>query len=417
MQLIVSHPTGNRNVRAVISSLFAQNMLDEFNTTLASSPESLFLKFLPDNIRNELLRRSFSLPKNKIIRHTWPELARIVMPRIGLGKLIQSENNFASIYSVYRKLDRMTASRLSLKSISKNLSAVYGYEDGALDTFKRAKELGLKCIYDLPIAFWETGRKLLEEEAERLPNWACTLGGGIKDSTAKLKRKSEELEMADMVISPSNFVSHSLPRWAKDKMVHMAPFGSPEIPVAERVMQEKPETINRPLRVLFAGSMTQRKGLGDLFNAIRILDTSSVELVVMGSLSAPLKFYRKELKEFIYEAGRPNDQVLALMSSCDVFCLPSIVEGRALVVQEAMTQGLPIIITENTGGADLVIEGETGFLVPIRSPEAIADKLSRFLENRKVIQEMGKKAQKHAAKYSWDAYGKSITCAIKRLIS
>jgi glycosyltransferase involved in cell wall biosynthesis len=101
------------------------------------------------------------------------------------------------------------------------------------------------------------------------------------------------------------------------------------------------------------------------------------------------------------------------MRSCDVFCLPSIVEGRALVMQEAMSQGLPIIITPNTGGEDLIIEGVTGFLVPIRSPEAIANKLSWFLENRNKIKEMGRSAQEHAANYTWDAYGSNI---VKKLL-
>ena len=81
-----------------------------------------------------------------------------------------------------------------------------------------------------------------------------------------------------------------------------------------------------------------------------------------------------------------------------------------------MSQGLPVIITENTGCSDMVIEGETGFLIPIRSPEAIADRLLWFLENRSAIDSMGQKAQNHAEKYSWDAYGNGITKAIKGII-
>src|SRR5690606_32851650 len=121
-------------------------------------------------------------------------------------------------------------------------------------------------------------------------------------------------------------------------------------------------------RILFVGSMGQRKGLGDLFAAMRHFSPKEVELVVMGSLLAPMEFYKEQLPHFRYEGGRPNEQVLTLMRSCDVFCLPSIVVGRALVMQEAMSQGLPIIITPNTGGEDLVCEagqirrGETGKL-------------------------------------------------------
>lgn len=96
------------------------------------------------------------------------------------------------------------------------------------------------------------------------------------------------------------------------------------------------------------------------------------------------------------------------MRTCDVFCLPSIVEGRALVIQEAMSQGLPIIITPNTGAEDLVIDEETGFLVPIRNPDAIADKINWFLANRNKIFQMGKKAKQLADTYSWDSYANKI---------
>jgi glycosyltransferase involved in cell wall biosynthesis len=105
------------------------------------------------------------------------------------------------------------------------------------------------------------------------------------------------------------------------------------------------------------------------------------------------------------------------MRTCDVFCLPSIAEGRALVMQEAMSQGLPLIITSNTGGADLIDEGETGFLIPTASPDSIAEKISWFLDNRNLIPEMGYKAQKKAAGYTWDAYGDKIAQSLHEYIS
>jgi glycosyltransferase involved in cell wall biosynthesis len=96
--------------------------------------------------------------------------------------------------------------------------------------------------------------------------------------------------------------------------------------------------------------------------------------------------------------------------------LPSIVEGRALVMQEAMSQGLPIIITPNTGGADLIIEGETGFLVPIRNASLIADKINWFFENKNQLNHMGENAQKHASKYTWENYAKIIIDDLKQIL-
>jgi glycosyltransferase involved in cell wall biosynthesis len=100
-----------------------------------------------------------------------------------------------------------------------------------------------------------------------------------------------------------------------------------------------------------------------------------------------------------------------------VFVLPSIVEGRALVQQEAMACGLPLIATRNAGGDDLIREGETGFLVPIRSPEALAEKISWCDAHRERISGMGIAAQKRAAEYTWRGYGETVLAAIDALIA
>jgi glycosyltransferase involved in cell wall biosynthesis len=96
------------------------------------------------------------------------------------------------------------------------------------------------------------------------------------------------------------------------------------------------------------------------------------------------------------------------MQSSDVFVLPSLVEGRALVQQEAMSCGLPIIVTRNAGGEDLVEDGKAGYLVPIRDPNAIANKLEQLFKNKDLLIEMGKAAKSKALTLSWSNYRERI---------
>jgi len=407
MKILVAHPTGNRNVRAVISSFADAGLLSKFRTTLAVDPSNSLIKLMPDNIREEFMRRSYPIDSELIETHPFLELARNILPKIGFKKAVEHEVGFACIQNVYKDFDKTTATYLNNLHSKEGLNAVYAYEDGALQTFVQAKALGITCIYDLPIAYWETLRTLIKEESLRMPSWKQTLGGGIKDSQEKIDRKTRELELADVVVGPGKFVLNSLPVWAAGKALISSPFGSPKaiFPFDKEPTSSKKEG---PLRVLFVGSLGQRKGLGDLFQAIKMLDSNKVELIIMGSLLAPMEFYKSELPSFTYEKGRPHHKVLELMQTCDVFCLPSIVEGRALVMQEAMSQGLPLLITPNTGGEDLVIEGKTGFIVPIRSPEAIAEKLNWYIENRENTKLMGLEAIKHSATYTWKGYGDTI---------
>ena len=96
------------------------------------------------------------------------------------------------------------------------------------------------------------------------------------------------------------------------------------------------------------------------------------------------------------------------MQQHDALVLPSIVEGRALVQQEALSCGLPIVVTPNAGGEDLVGEGVTGYLVPIRSPEKIAEAIIAMMANRKNRNEIQKLCQKKAREYTWVNYAQNI---------
>lgn len=417
--ILLSHPTGNANVRGILKGLVSEKMLQNFYTSVAAYPGNIWHSLGDIQSLSEFRKRSFDTSIQPYTEmYPWYELGRMMSKKFKFNHFLTHESGLFSVDSSYQAFDQFVANALSKKN---NLlpKVVYAYEDGALETFKAAKRLGITCVYDLPIAYWETGRRLMKEEADRLPKWAPTLGGGIKDSEFKLLRKEKELELADVVVGPGSFVMDSLPDWSKNKKKIVSPFGSPNSISIDSNSENtnKSNANNKKLRVLFVGSMGQRKGLGDLFKAMQLLNNPNIELVVLGSLLAPMEFYKNAFPNFIYEPVRSHPEILKFMRTCDVLCLPSIVEGRALVMQEAMSQGLPIIITPNTGGADLIIENETGFLIPIRNASMIAEKINWFFENRNHLEYMGESAKKHASTYTWVNYAKTIVDELKQTLN
>jgi len=405
--ILLVHPFGNANVRAVLAALDRTERLAKFLTTLGWSNSSPFLQALPENWRAEMMRRGYDLPHYKIKTHPAREIIRLLSEKFGRRSLTKHETGWASIDRVWTGLDRVAAEYLQKDHERLKINGVYAYEDCAARSFETARDLGLRRIYDLPIAYWKTAQSLLRAEAQRYPDWEPTLGG-TRDSEEKLERKSRELDLAEIVVCPSSFVLDSLPEQVRLlKKCVVAPFGSPpDMPY------ESHRTDARQLRFLFAGALSQRKGLADLFAAMKLVNSSEAELVVMGSLILPMQFYRNQFAPFIYEPPRAHAAVLRLMRSCDVLVLPSIVEGRALVQQEAMACGLPLIVTRNAGGEDLIIEGETGFLVPAGSPAAITEKIEWFLENRGKLPGMRAAVRAKAAELTWPAYGDKILHAI-----
>jgi glycosyltransferase involved in cell wall biosynthesis len=399
--ILLSHPSGNAFVRAILLGLLEAHELDSFHTTLSWKK---FPRSLPSSLHDLMIRRRFPVPATKIRTRAKRELVRLLAPKLGLNFLTQHEKGWASVDAVAHDLDQYVAKELTARAQNRQFSlplpaAVYSYEDDCLATFQTAKKLEMKCFYDLPIAYWQTSQRLLGEEAERLPDWEPTLYG-TRDSEAKLQRKSHEIELADVVICPSQFVFDSLPNWVRnEKTCIISEFGTPHW---HEPLSLRPK--NSRLRLLFAGSLSQRKGLADLFAAMNLLKRTDVELVVMGSLMAPMDFYRRHLADFTYEPPRPHEQVLALMRTCDVLVLPSIVEGRALVQQEAMSCGLPLIVTANAGAEDLIEPYQTGFLVPIRSPEKLAEAINWCADHKDEIAEMGQLARQKAMMLTWQDY-------------
>jgi glycosyltransferase involved in cell wall biosynthesis len=387
-RFVVTHPTGNTFVRALLNQLNTQNQLEKFFTTIGAGEGANSLISASSGEK-----RKYAIPDTKISRQWVPEIVRL------LSKGDQSKKRQRVDLS-YQALDNKVSQALSNHSSQ----ILHAYEDGCSYSFARAKQLGMQCSYELPIAHWATVRRLLAEEAERYPEWEPTLES-TREPEDKLFRKDEELKLADRITCPSQFVLDSIPLEIRQKTpCQVSPFGSPPCEPVDFEHSQKDDT----LKLLFVGSMSQRKGLADLFEAMKLLKREPISLSILGQPSMPMEFYRKQFSKFEYFPPCSNQRVREIMKAHDALVLPSIVEGRALVQQEALACGLPIIVTPNAGGTDLVDEGKTGHLVPIRSPEKIAEAISMLKRKSAEKNEIQKWCQTKASLYTWSNYAQRI---------
>lgn len=387
-KFVVTHPTGNTFVCALLNQLYKHNQLEKLFTTIGVGKKG-------GSILTSICRgkRQYPIPDKFISRQWFPELLRLLL------RGDQQKKRRSTDYS-YLSLDKKASNEL----FNLTSQVLHAYEDGCFFSFAQAKEFGMQCSYELPIAHWATVRKFLAEETERHPEWEPSLES-TREPEEKLFRKEEELRLADRITCPSQFVLDSIPLEIRQKTpCQISPFGSPphELVDFERSNQ------NVTLKLLFVGSMSQRKGLADLFDAMQLLKREPISLSILGQPSMPMDFYRRQFAEFKYFPPCSNQKVREIMKEHDALVLPSIVEGRALVQQEALSCGLPIIVTPNAGGEDLVEEGITGHLVPIRSPEKIAEAISAMLASRNNKAGIQKLCQVKAREYTWANYAQKI---------
>lgn len=142
----------------------------------------------------------------------------------------------------------------------------------------------------------------------------------------------------------------------------------------------------KPLRVLSLGRFHWIKGYPYAIEAIRLLIERGIDvqytIVAQGKPPGEILFQisDRDLESHVkILGGVPYSHVIALMKDSHLLLLSSVEEGLANVVVEAMALGLPVISTECGGMGEIVIQGETGWLVPARNPEAMADELEKFI--------------------------------------
>ncbi len=406
--LLQTHPTGNAFVRNLGEGLVEENLLSEFWTCLDYPERDGWLRPFPQAWLREARRRQISSAVKPFVHlQSLREIGRLLGNRINLGPWINSERSPFSVDGVYRALDRRVAKRISRSS---RIRGVYSYEDGSEATFTSARARGIKTFYDLPIGYWRAARRILEEEAELSPDWAATLSGN-RDSEAKLARKDRELALAETVIVASSFTRSTLSEAPHPPVdIVQVPYGAPMIEPSVRPAIRAPGS---PLRVLFVGSLGQRKGLRYLFEAMNQLG-SGFELTLIGTVPAtrcdPLA---KGLRRHRHISSLPHAGILEEMRRHHVFVFPSLFEGFGLVLTEAMACGLPLISTPHTAAPDLITSGDEGFIIPIRSPEAIAQKLTELSVDEERRQSMANRALQRARELTWVSYRRNLVAHLR----
>jgi glycosyltransferase involved in cell wall biosynthesis len=336
----------------------------------------------------------------------WREAGRLLFQQLGLRFLTRPETGPFSVDAVYLSLDRHVARRLQDGC---QFKAVYAYDSGALESFRVARARQLKCIYEHPIVYWRESRRIQQEEAELHPEWKPTLGA-IQDSEEKLARKDAELALADVVIVASTFSKNSLNQAPGFKAsVHVVPYG---LPAVSQPVEENP---GGKLRVLFVGALSQAKGLKYLLDAAAKLERQ-VDLTLVGKRVSSLIPTQDVLDKHRWIPSLAYDELLREMSRHDVLVLPSLHEGFGLVLGEAMAQGLVVIATANSAAPDLIYDGVDGFIIPIRSTDAIAEKLELLLQEPARLREMKQAARRKAQAHSWETYRRALVRLAREVV-
>ncbi len=262
-----------------------------------------------------------------------------------------------------------------------------------------AKQRGLTVVSEIYILL--STERILAEERRKFPGWEP----GTPDFAAIRRELGNEdvlLTYSDFFICPSEAVRDDLvenfhvPR-ARASVV---PYGINPALLSLR---------NEPVRgrILFAGTAELRKGIHYLAMAAEKLAQQGLryEFRVAGNVQPHVA--KQTICHHLNFLGRvPRAEIGREFGSADVFVLPSLAEGSAEVIYEALACGLPIVATVETGS--VVRDGIEGMIVASRDPEALADAIAQVIEDRPKRERMARAARERAREFTWERYGERL---------
>lgn len=260
-----------------------------------------------------------------------------------------------------------------------------------------------------------TVRAILLEELERHPECAPTLRKEweLALPEADFARLQQEPSMAQHWIAASSYTRQTLAEnGIPTERIHIVPYGVD----AERFAGATPRSQNGKLKLLFVGTISQRKGIQYLLEALDLLGTRHIELTVCGWAVDDLQLFRGYQDRVTLRPSASASELLQAYRSADLFVFPSLAEGFGHVLLEAMAAGLPVLSTDCTAAPDLIRTGVQGFVIPPAQPEAIAGRIDWAAGHRHRLAEMGKAAARTAREFTWQRFRQGIVDAVSGIL-
>ena len=401
MSVLFGHPTGSPNSHQAALAHLEAGHLGGFCVPWIPSQKTLraleFVKPLRP-MAQRLSRRKFPpLEHAPTIQGRIGELRRLLTRGLPWGgNYLSNEANDWLMRTMARECRRS------------EITAVHAYEDCSLLQFIEAKRLGKSCIYDMPIGYYPAWERIEAILSKKYRDWVTS---GKTSSQVRSEQKREELELADLLLVPSDFVFNTVREFYPGGQISIARYGVDVTSWPAR-SASVPENV---MTFLFAGQCSLRKGIPLLLEAWKAADIKHARLLLVGPWQlAEAKKY--QLPPGCHWSGPVSSRELRnFYHDADVFVFPTNFEGRALVVGEALASGLPVLTTDASGAEDMVDE-TCGRIFSPEDLDALVGHLRWFNSNRDQLPELSRAARHSANAFTWSKYRQCVTRAVAPFI-
>lgn len=411
-KVIISHPFKQHSFRTAIA-LEKTGKLYAYCTTVYDKKHTVLnyiKRFLKDsNMKKVNKRRDENIDENKV--HIFCEC-------MGLFSIFL--NHFAKSMNLIRFYRRVIYKKYGKKVgkfvVKSNPDILICYDTTATECFKTIKKYkkeNIILVLDMAAAASSYIKKIYEDEEEKFK---------IKDFKKEqrylwnekiLSNIIQEFKYADYFIVASNFSKKSLIYNGVDEnRIEIIPYGVD----LDKFKLSESKNNSGILKIIFVGTIDVRKGLHHIFNVLKNINPSDLELNLYGHYLSNSNIYKKgkELINVNFYGNVPQDVLIDAYQSSDVMIFPSVDDGFGLAALEGMACGLPIICSSNAGISD-IINKKNGFIFESGDEKKLLEIIKWCIENKNILKNMKKEARKTAEKYTWEKYEEKINNFIDQI--
>ena len=293
-------------------------------------------------------------------------------------------------------------SRTTSKLINDKDDVVIGLSSFMEDSITVAKLNGVISIVEHGSLHIELEREILLPECEKhnfqpFGNW---------QHLWLIEKMNREFNNADYIFCCSNLAKQTLiDKGIKEDKIFANPLG----------VDLNAFNVNRDksgcFKYLHVSNMSPLKGIHYIIEAFDMLSDIDCELWLVGPMPSEIKLQKliKSNPKIKYHGYIPENELPSIYNQCDVFVHPSLSDGWAMTVLQAMASGVPPIVSDMTGAKEVVNDGRNGWVVPAGDKTSLYNTMLNAYNNKEELISMGSRATASVnSGYSWDDYGKRL---------
>ena len=406
-RLLIAHPGATSLLYPLVALLQRMDLDTRFETLFYDRPGDTLHRLgqilpakLGRNLARELGRRSHpDIDPSRVATAPFTELVHIASARL---------LSPATTAAVLRWRNARFDARVAAMIKRERPDFFIGFDGSADHSFQACRESGTISLLYQAIGHLRSGLRTLMEERRLSPEFADVSFGDTSEEW--IARNTDEALLADRVVVPSEYVRDTMVENGRDPAtIDLLPF---PIDVA-RFTPAANLREDGKLRALFVGQIGLRKGVKYILEAARQLARPDIEIVLVGGIVDGTQWLERYDGLYRHIANVPYAEMPEIFRSADVFVFPSLHEGSAMAVNEALASGLPAIVTPNAGA--IVRDGVEGFIVPLRDAAAVADRLARLADDPALRRRMATAARIRAEAHDAHAYAMKLGALLDRL--